>query len=95
MPGEEGYPAYLGSRLASFYERAGVISCLASDKERVGSITAHRRGGRLPEEPFRSCRAVRRYASRKFFWSLDFRVERINAIFQRFNWLTSYSLYQE
>ena len=39
MPGEEGYPAYLVSRLAQFYERAGVVQCLGSE-ERTGSLTA-------------------------------------------------------
>ncbi|HBR09577.1 MAG TPA: V-type ATP synthase subunit A, partial [Clostridiales bacterium] len=39
MPGEEGYPAYLASRIAQFYERAGVVACLGSDA-RMGSITA-------------------------------------------------------
>ena len=40
MPGEEGYPAYLSSRLAQFYERAGSVSCLGSDEDRRGSLTA-------------------------------------------------------
>ena len=41
MPGEEGYPAYLASRLAQFYERAGMVECLTgSDGERKGSLTA-------------------------------------------------------
>ena len=40
MPGEEGYPAYLTSRLAQFYERAGVVQCIGSDGERTGSLTA-------------------------------------------------------
>lgn len=39
MPGEEGYPAYLGSRLAQFYERAGMVKCLGSD-DRTGVLTA-------------------------------------------------------
>ena len=39
MPGEEGYPAYLASRIAQFYERAGCVTCLGSDK-RQGSVTA-------------------------------------------------------
>ena len=38
MPGDEGYPAYLGSRVADFYERAGVVNCLGSDN-RTGSLT--------------------------------------------------------
>ncbi len=40
MPGEEGYPAYLSSRLAQFYERAGIVSCIGSDEDRRGSLTA-------------------------------------------------------
>ena len=40
MPGEEGYPAYLSSRLAQFYERAGSVACLGSDEDRRGSLTA-------------------------------------------------------
>ncbi len=40
MPGEEGYPAYLASRLAQFYERAGSVSCLGSEEDRRGSLTA-------------------------------------------------------
>ena len=40
MPGEEGYPAYLSSRLAQFYERAGSVACIGSDEERYGSLTA-------------------------------------------------------
>ncbi len=39
MPGDEGYPAYLGSRLAEFYERAGKVVCFGND-ERIGAITA-------------------------------------------------------
>ena len=40
MPGEEGYPAYLTSRLAQFYERAGMVECIGSDEHRRGSLTA-------------------------------------------------------
>ena len=40
MPGEEGYPAYLSSRLAQFYERAGSVACIGSNEERRGSLTA-------------------------------------------------------
>ncbi len=40
MPGEEGYPAYLSSRLAQFYERAGMVECIGSDEHRRGSLTA-------------------------------------------------------
>jgi len=50
MPGEEGYPAYLASRLAQFYERAGVVQCLASD-ERTGSLTAVGAGSPPGAEP--------------------------------------------
>ncbi len=92
MPGEEGYPAYLGTRLASFYERAGRAICLGSDK-REGSITAigavSPPGGDLSEPVSQNTLRVT-----KVFWGLD-----ANLAYQRhfpaINWLLSYSLYAE
>lgn len=93
MPGEEGYPAYLGSRLASFYERAGVVSCLGSDKERVGSITAigavSPPGGDLSDPVAQSTLRIT-----QVFWSLDSALA-YKRHFPAINWLTSYSLYQD
>jgi V/A-type H+-transporting ATPase subunit A len=90
MPGEEGYPAYLGTRLASFYERAGRAICLGSD-EREGSVSAigavSPPGGDLSEPVSQNTLRVT-----KVFWGLD-----ANLAYQRHfpavNWLQSYSLY--
>ncbi len=69
MPGEEGYPAYLVSRLAQFYERAGVVQCLGSE-ERTGSLTAvgavSPPGGDLSEPVAQGTMRIV-----KVFWSLD------------------------
>ncbi len=90
MPGEEGYPAYLASRLAQFYERAGVIECLGSD-ERRGSVTAigavSPPGGDLSEPV---AQATMRIV--KVFWALDSSLAYARH-FPAINWLTSYSLY--
>ena len=90
MPGEEGYPAYLSSRLAQFYERAGVVQCLASD-ERTGSLTAvgavSPPGGDLSEPV---AQATMRIV--KVFWSLDASLA-YRRHFPAINWLNSYSLY--
>jgi V/A-type H+/Na+-transporting ATPase subunit A len=90
MPGEEGYPAYLGSRTASFYERAGYVECLGSDK-RKGSLTAigsvSPPGGDLSEPVTQNTlRTV------KVFWSLEDRLAYARH-FPAINWLNSYSLY--
>ncbi len=90
MPGEEGYPAYLGTRLASFYERAGRVICLGSDK-REGSVSVigavSPPGGDLSEPVSQNTLRVT-----KVFWGLD-----ANLAYQRhfpaINWLLSYSLY--
>ncbi|MAF13408.1 MAG: V-type ATP synthase subunit A [Parcubacteria group bacterium] len=93
MPGEEGYPAYLGSRTASFYERAGYIKCLGSDdsKERIGSLTAigavSPPGGDLSEPVTQNTLRVV-----KVFWGLDAALA-YRRHFPAINWLTSYSLY--
>ena len=93
MPGEEGYPAYLGSRLASFYERAGIVRCLSSDdEERVGVLTAigavSPPGGDLSDPVAQSTLRIV-----QVFWSLDSDLA-YRRHFPAINWLTSYSLYQ-
>lgn len=91
MPGEEGYPAYLGSRLAEFYERAGKVECLGSDK-RIGTLTAigavSPPGGDLSEPV---TQATLRIA--KVFWSLESDLA-YRRHFPAIHWLSSYSLYQ-
>ena len=91
MPGEEGYPAYLSSRLAQFYERAGSIACLGSDDERRGSLTAvgavSPPGGDLSEPVSQSTMRIV-----KVFWALDASLA-YRRHFPAINWLNSYSLY--
>ena len=90
MPGEEGYPAYLASRIAQFYERAGVIECLGSD-ERRGSVTAigavSPPGGDTSEPVSQATMRIV-----KVFWALDSSLAYARH-FPAINWLTSYSLY--
>lgn len=90
MPGEEGYPAYLGSRTASFYERAGYVKTLGSD-DREGSLTAigavSPPGGDLSEPVTQNTLRVV-----KVFWGLDATLA-YRRHFPAINWLTSYSLY--
>ena len=90
MPGEEGYPAYLASRLAQFYERAGVIECLGQD-ERRGSVTAigavSPPGGDTSEPVSQATMRIV-----KVFWALDSSLAYARH-FPAINWLTSYSLY--
>ncbi|MDD2571948.1 MAG: V-type ATP synthase subunit A [Eubacteriales bacterium] len=93
MPGEEGYPAYLGSRLASFYERAGIVHCLGpAGEERVGVLTAigavSPPGGDLSDPVAQSTLRIV-----QVFWSLDSNLA-YRRHFPAINWLTSYSLYQ-
>ena len=92
MPGEEGYPAYLSSRLAQFYERAGDVSCLCSgDEERRGSLTAvgavSPPGGDLSEPVSQATMRIV-----KVFWALDSSLA-YRRHFPAINWLTSHSLY--
>ena len=92
MPGEEGYPAYLTSRLAQFYERAGRVICLGSDK-REGSLTAI--GAVSPAGGDNSdpvVQATLRIV--KVFWGLDSSLA-YTRHFPAINWLTSYSLYND
>jgi V/A-type H+/Na+-transporting ATPase subunit A len=90
MPGEEGYPAYLGSRLAEFYERAGKVIAL-SPEERVGSVTVvgavSPPGGDFSEPVSQNTLRVTRV-----FWALDASLA-ARRHFPSINWLTSYSLY--
>jgi V/A-type H+/Na+-transporting ATPase subunit A len=91
MPGEEGYPAYLASRIAEFYERAGVVQCLGSDEDRRGSLTAvgavSPPGGDLSEPVSQGTMRIV-----KVFWSLDSSLA-YRRHFPAINWLNSYSLY--
>jgi len=90
MPGEEGYPAYLSSRTAEFYERAGIVTALGSDG-RTGSLTVigavSPPGGDLSEPVSQATLRVT-----KTFWSLDSGLA-YKKHFPSINWLTSYSLY--
>ena len=90
MPGEEGYPAYLGSRLAQFYERAGRVVCLGSDG-RMGTLTAigavSPPGGDTSEPVSQATLRIV-----KVFWSLDSQLA-YKRHFPAINWLNSYSLY--
>ena len=92
MPGEEGYPAYLASRLAQYYERAGVVACLGSE-ERQGSITAigavSPPGGDTSEPVSQATMRIV-----KVFWGLDSSLAYARH-FPAINWLTSYSLYDD
>ena len=90
MPGEEGYPAYLASRIAQFYERAGCVECLGPD-ERRGSVTAigavSPPGGDISEPVSQATMRIV-----KVFWALDSSLAYARH-FPAINWLTSYSLY--
>ncbi len=91
MPGEEGYPAYLSSRLAQFYERAGSVSCIGSEADRRGSLTAvgavSPPGGDLSEPVSQATMRIV-----KVFWALDASLA-YRRHFPAINWLTSHSLY--
>ena len=92
MPGEEGYPAYLSSRLAQFYERAGMVECIGSDADRRGSLTAvgavSPPGGDLSEPVSQATMRIV-----KVFWALDSSLA-YRRHFPAINcWLTSHSLY--
>ncbi|MDW8141763.1 MAG: V-type ATP synthase subunit A, partial [Candidatus Bipolaricaulota bacterium] len=92
MPGEEGYPAYLGSRTADFYARAGRVICLGNP-QREGSLSAigavSPPGGDLSEPVTQNTlRLV------KVFWGLDANLA-YRRHFPAINWLTSYSLYND
>ena len=92
MPGDEGYPAYLGSRVADFYERSGVVQCLGQE-DREGSLTiigaVSPPGGDLSEPVTQSTLRIV-----KVFWGLDYALSYARH-FPAINWLSSYSLYQD
>ena len=90
MPGEEGYPAYLSSRLAEFYERAGRVQTLGGDDGSVSVIGAVSPPGGDISEPVSqgTLRIV------KVFWGLDAGLAR-QRHFPAINWLSSYSLYPQ
>ena len=92
MPGEEGYSAYLGSRLAQFYERAGRVKTLGSDPREgalsvIGAVSPA--GGDLSEPVTQATLRIV-----KVFWSLDAQLA-YERHFPAINWLNSYSLYLE
>jgi len=90
MPGEEGYPAYLGSKAAEFYERAGKVICVGSEN-REGALTAvgavSPPGGDLSEPVTQATLRIV-----KVFWGLDSALA-YRRHFPAINWLQSYSLY--
>ena len=90
MPGEEGYPAYLGSRLAQFYERAGQVVALGKEG-RVGALSVigavSPPGGDISEPVSQATLRIV-----KVFWGLDSALA-YKRHFPAINWLTSYSLY--
>lgn len=90
MPGDEGYPAYLGSRLAEFYERAGKVVCLG-EEGREGAVTAigavSPPGGDISEPVSQATLRIV-----KVFWGLDSQLA-YKRHFPSINWLNSYSLY--
>ena len=92
MPGEEGYPAYLASRLAEFYERAGIVNTLCSG-DRVGSVSAigavSPQGGDLSEPVSQATLRIV-----KVFWGLSSALA-YKRHFPAIDWLTSYSLYAD
>lgn len=92
MPGEEGYPAYLGSRIAGFYERAGSIKCLGQDDRSatlslIGAVSPP--GGDLSEPVVQATLRVV-----KVFWGLDDLIA-ARRHFPAIDWLKSYSLYND
>ncbi len=92
MPGEEGYPAYLTSRLAQFYERAGKVVCLGGER-RIGTLSAigavSPQGGDISEPVTQATLRIV-----KVFWGLDASLA-YRRHFPAINWLNSYSLYRD
>ncbi|MBL7576390.1 V/A-type H+-transporting ATPase subunit A [Peptoniphilus asaccharolyticus DSM 20463] len=91
MPGDEGYPAYLASRVAEFYERAGRVTCLGSDDREgalsvIGAVSPP--GGDISEPVTQSTLRIV-----KIFWKLDYDLS-YRRHFPAINWIESYSLYQ-
>lgn len=91
MPGDEGFPAYLASRIAEFYERAGKVVCYGKD-EREGAVTiigaVSPPGGDISEPVTQATLRIV-----KVFWGLDYALSYARH-FPAINWLNSYSLYQ-
>lgn len=92
MPGEEGYPAYLGTRIAEFYERAGRVECLGSDSREgalsvIGAVSPA--GGDLSDPVVQATLRVV-----KVFWSLKAELAYMRH-FPSIDWLSSYSLYTD
>jgi len=91
MPGEEGYPAYLATRLSTFYERSGRVICFSSKEERVGSVTAigavSPPGGDFSEPMTQNSLRIT-----GTFWALDTDLAH-RRHFPAISWLKSYSLY--
>jgi V/A-type H+-transporting ATPase subunit A len=92
MPGEEGYPAYLSSRIAEFYERAGKVICAGTDNRAgalslIGAVSPP--GGDLSDPVVQATLRVV-----KVFWGLDNRLANARH-FPAINWLLSYSLYHD
>ncbi len=92
MPGDEGYPAYLASRLAQFYERAGEVVCIGSEG-RHGTLSAigavSPQGGDISEPVSQATLRIV-----KVFWGLDSNLA-YRRHFPAINWLNSYSLYRD
>ena len=92
MPAEEGYPAYLGARIAAFYERAGRVECIGSPQREgalsiIGAVSPP--GGDLSDSVVQATLHVV-----KVFWSLQARLA-YQRHFPAIDWLTSYSFYKE
>ena len=92
MPAEEGYPAYLGARIASFYERAGLVECAGSPQRKgavsvIGAVSPP--GGDLSDTVVQATLQVV-----KVFWSLQSRLAQ-QRHFPAIDWLTSYSFYKQ
>ena len=91
MPGDEGYPAYLASRVADFYERAGYVKCLGEDREGaltvIGAVSPP--GGDISEPVSQATLRIV-----KVFWGLDYALS-YRRHFTAINWLNYYSLYQD
>ena len=92
MPGDEGFPAYLASRIADFYERSGKVEVLGN-RDEEGSLTVigavSPPGGDLSEPVTQATLRIV-----KVFWGLDYDLS-YQRHFPAINWLTSYSLYQD
>ncbi len=93
MPGEEGYPAYLSAKIASFYERAGRVRCLSKNRDRYGALTiigaVSPPGGDLSDPVVQATLRVV-----KVFWSLEAQLA-YRRHFPAISWLNSYSLYTD